>query len=362
MMKKGLSVVVVIVAMFGYHIQECLWSCFVPIFMWYWWLPSSPIECPMIDEAVFRSKLVQVPTIQVKTHEDCLRHGKLMQRPVLCEGVPVDKDAVVEAMLSDTKKYEFRCLGEECNKSIITNCFEVSDLGSENIPAENKTLLADIQNMENCYVGPIIDDSNNAKLKDIFHILDDEVPAFHDNEKMQAKFDNGGSLSFPTSFVGQFKRGDIFTSDHAAVVDSMVYQASGTKIFLMYDHKVTKHWTIYSKILHPWPMCTADYIHNHPAFWIGVVKAGTYMYFPPYWSHIVYSSAGLNVMTNLRSVHKDRVLTQGKIGDVLGNILTAILGAEPWSKNYNLFLRHSYDIFKDAPSTLKIRDILEEYL
>ena len=77
---------------------------------------------------------------------------------------------------------------------------------------ENKTLLADIQNMENCYVGPIIDDSNNAKLKEIFSILDDEVPAFHDNEKMQAKFDNGGSLSFPTSFVGSFKRGDIFSN------------------------------------------------------------------------------------------------------------------------------------------------------
>jgi len=360
----GLSVFVVLISMPFYYFREALFSAFVPVWMWYYFLPSGRVSCPTIDADYFRSKSIRTPTMEVRDYSECLEQGARMGHPLICRGIAIPQEKIVNAIVNDPKKYEYFCYDKICSKSIVLNCREVSKIGDSNADPSMLMTLKEVMETKgkNCYAGPIIDNSQNERLRDIFEHLDDNIPSFQDNKEQTRKVEQGGSLNFPTSFVGSFERGNIYTSDHAANVDSMVYQVKGRKVFLMYDHVETKHWTLYSKILHPWPECTADYLKDHKAMWIAPLQPGDYLYFPPYWSHIVYSDKGVNIMTNIRKVTMNRVLYGGTYANAAGVIATAAMGKEPWSKDYNEFLRHAYDVFDDENSTDIIRNILEEYL
>jgi len=364
------NVLAMVIGLFSiplYFFQEPLFSVLVPVWMWYYFIPSERVICPTIDAEFFRSKSIRTPTIEVKNYEECAEQGKRMGHPLICRGVDVPNDELVSAIVDDPKKYEYFCFHEECAKNILLNCREVSGIGDAAVDPSTLRSLREVSNMmgKNCYAGPIVDNSQNSRLRKIFDHLDEKIPVFGDgagNKNITDHVEAGGSLHFPTSFVGNFEKGDIYTSAHAAMVASMVYQVEGRKVFLMYDHKATKHWTIYSKILHPWPTCTTDYVNGQESMWIAPLRPGDFLYFPPYWSHTVYSDEGLNVMTNIRLITLNNILYAGTYANALGVLATSAIGRKPWSRPYNQFLKHSYDIFDDANSTDVIRNILEEYL
>lgn len=349
--KTWVSVLVLALSMVSYYIRDALFSALVPVSLWYYWLPSSLKTCPMIDEAQFREKLIPVPEIKVSSHEECLKHGQTMDHPLLCSGYEVDEQYITDLILSDPAVYKMRCYDiPESLTSIVT-------IGGYTF---TNATLADIQNMPDCYAGFIIGETHHERLKKAFPNLDVEAPSANPKRDKET-IKSGGSLNFATSFLANFDKGIISTSDHAAPVESVVYQLTGEKVFMMYDHLKTRHSYTFSKILHPWPSCAQDYIQNIPEFWIAPVKPGSYLYFPFLWAHTVYTTPGTNIMTNVRITAQEYFFKRSW-DKIAGIILTGMAGGDFRSGAYNQYLWDADLLFDDAPSTRRIEKVLKEFL
>jgi len=349
--KTMLALFVVLLSLGMYHLRDALFSAMVPVSMWYYWLPSSLKTCPQIDPEVFRSKIVPVPEITVSSHEECLEAGMKMGHALLCSGYDIDEERIAELILSDPAQYQMRCY---TRPEHLTSIVTIS--GYEFVNAT----LADIENMPDCYAGFIMGPTHHERLLQAFPNLDPTSPSV-DHKADKEKIASGGSLNFATSFLANFRESVVSTSDHAAPVESVVYQLVGEKVFLMYDHARTQHSYTFSKILHPWPSCASDYINNIPEFWVAPVRAGTFLYFPLLWAHTVYTTAGTNIMTNVRITKKEFIMKQSW-KKIVGILLTGLMGGSWKKESYNQYLWDADELFDDAASTRMIEGILQSFL
>jgi len=353
-MGKVIPVIVVALAASLYPFRMAFFSTFIPYRMWYNFLPSTPKQCPTIDVNKFKKKLIPAPTIKVKDHAECVKFGRIMRHPIICQGIPIDSKKAVEAILGDPTEYKANCYDPKTQlKSIVTH----------SSPDQRNCTLGDMPNMPQCCAAFIYSQDHQSRLKEVIPHLDDTPPSPKDKDRISG----GGSLNFATSFIGNFEDDMISTADHSEPVESMVYQIAGTKVFLMHDHAKSSHPYTYSKVMSPWPSCMDEFIDNVEEFWVGAVKEGSFMYFPLSWGHVVYTTKGLNVMTNVRFLTKKAFFGGLILKDLIGTMMTKLVHGDNQDNNnrrispWQRFMYDTYKYFDDDTSAEMVRQVLGSY-
>jgi len=352
-----LAVSVILLGVFFNIFGEPIWSVFVPLQYWYKWLPSEPYTCPLLDVDTLMDKMIPVPTIKVSDPFECEKVGRQMDTALLCEGPEPEAEKAVDAILSESTSYVYHCydMKEAMSSSIII---------SEGYKHPNLT-LDKIHDNKDCYVGFIHSTEHQRALATVMPFIDVD----DDHGRRQKIVGGGGQLRLGNTFVSNFGKAQISAPQHAALPESLVYQWVGEKIFVVSRKSAVKEVYAILPVIHPFPGCVAPWAETDEKMYVARTKPGTYFYFPPMWRHTVYTSPGLNVMTNLRTTQKDVILKSLWYRDVFGLALRYVFGSQEKtgmktvrSQNTKLydFFFHADRMFDDVASSNLLKGALDK--
>lgn len=346
------SATAVVLALLAYRFRMALMTSAFPDRMWRSLLPSSVVNCPVMKPEDLTDKLVRVPTIKVSSHEECIAHGRALGKALLCTGIPLDVESAANSLAADPTPYQVQCYDDKALKS--TTIFSP--------PTLNNMTLAEVLANPSCYAGFIYGDTHQQQLAEIFPHMD----ALGPHSK-----DVGDDFHFGTSFMSNFTKPTLSAPDHAALVESVVYQLVGKKVFMVYDRLETSTNSYYwnGGTFQVYPMCGRDFFHNIKNIWVTTVEAGQYLYFPFTWNHIVYTDEGTNVMTNVRFTSKSTIRTQLSLDNLLGVIGRRLLkpfklaqGSPRFHDFTREFAHTAYRSYNDVANTNVVMDVLDKYL
>lgn len=336
---------------------EILFSGVVPDGTWVNYAPESMTKCPPVDEAEFRNQLLRVPEVSVESHFDCVRHGRAFNRPILCTGLNVPP-SFAQDIIADPSEYTLQCYNLSApppGRSLVSTVMQ------SRCTYFNGT-LAEVMERPECYAGFIYGDHHQDILRRAFPHLDKNSPG-------AASKAQGGDVHFGTSFLSNFASNQISAADHAALIESVVYQLAGRKIFLLHNRHRSTHPFVMTGSFVPYPSCAKDYWGTTPELWAAVVKPGSILYFPFSWQHTVFTEKGLNVMTNIRVTSKSHVVSSLSIKELMAFGLRILFKGRPkpnnnprfWDVKKEFFFKHN-EMHDDVASTEIIKSVLEELL
>jgi len=352
-----LSITVILFAIFINVFKSPLFSVFVPLKWWYWFLPTSPTVCPTLNTDLFMSKLIPTPTIKVNDPFECEKVGRKLDQPLLCEGPLPEVEKATDAILSDPTSYVYHCYNmSEAMSSLL--------IISEGSTHPNQT-LDNIRDSPDCYVGFIHSTEHQRQLAKVMPFIDVE-----DNHARRQKIvGGGGQLRLGNTFVSNFQKAQVSAPQHAALPESLVYQWRGEKIFIVSRKSAVPEVYAINPVVHPFPGCVENWANSDEQMWIAHTKPGTYFYFPPMWRHTVYTSPGLNVMTNLRTTHKETIMKSLWYRDVFGLAIRYLFGAQEKTAMKTVRSQKSmfYDflfvadkVYDDSSSTIALKAALDK--
>jgi len=349
------AAVTVIVAYFAAVHWVTVMSVFIPPSLWKLFLPGSTVACPTLDYGAYESKLLKVQEINVSSHEECVAHGQALQLPLICNGNVLNEDETIMHILDDPTNYRLQCYDLEHSLKSLVNLSPQSGL--------NSTLAKMLEENPNCYAGIIYGDAHQEQLRKIFTHLDEKMDP---KKSIQA----GKTAHFGTSFLSQFPDNEVSAADHAALVESMVYQLVGSKIFVLHKRKQSSNnYLFLGGTFVPYPVCASDFVDGIDQFYVATVRPGAYLYFPFSWEHTVYTKAGLNIMTNIRMISFDlvRTLSWHELFAVVVSRVTLKFTGEKLSGNPRFvtekmrFTQSAYDLYDDSASTSVAKSALDKF-
>lgn len=309
-----------------------------------------------MSESAFQQKLITTPTVQVSSHEECMRHGEALNRPLICEGVALDTERAAKLLLEDPSTYKAQCYN-------LSSALQSATILS---PTEhlNATLAGALAH-SHCYSGFIYSDTHQAALQKVFPHMGQELPFAADGQPAPSE-----EMHFGTSFVSNFEESQISAPDHAALIVSVVYQLIGQKTFLLHERRSSRNHYLFSGAFAPYPQCAKDFYNDLDRVWVATVKPGSYLFFPFSWQHTVYTKAGLNVMTNVRVTSKQTVLSSLAPSELATVLLHRLFKSQlgdsaktnPRNQdNPKSFMRQAYSLYDDRQSTRNIKSVLDGY-
>lgn len=326
-------------------------SSALPTWLWPMFLPSSLVKCPVMSETAFRQKLITTPTVRVSSHEECMRHGEALNRPLICEGVALDTEKAAKLLLEDPSSYNVQCydLPSALQSAVIMS------------PTEHlNATLAEALTHTHCYSGFIYSDTHQAALHKVFPHMGQKLPFATDGQPAPSQ-----EMHFGTSFVSNFEESQISAPDHAALIVSVVYQLIGQKTFLLHERRSSRNHYLFNGAFAPFPKCAKDFYDDLDRVWVATVKPGSYLFFPFSWQHTVYTKAGMNVMTNVRVTSKQTVfgnLAPSELATMLLYRLFKDSGkANPRTADNKGFMRQAYGFYDDRQSARNIKSVLDGY-
>jgi len=358
-----LSIFVLFIAIIVIPYRSAFLSVFVPIQFWDNILPTEKQKCSPLDEDVFRKKLIPVPSINVNSHKECSRIGRQMNHPLMCIGDFLDVPNASETILDDPTVYNLHCYD-------TTKSLQSLLIFSQSSSRRNATLRGLLEEHPDCYAPFVHGEAHYEQIKKILPDVDSAVKKTEGQMESDV-IKEGKEVNVVLTFISNLIQSQMTAALHAAPAEAVVMQLVGEKTWIMQKNVPTPLYPI-PAVTFNYPECASDYMERAEDFWIAKTKPGTYLYFPSFWRHAVYTGEGFNVMANLRTVSKAAVWRAVSWVDLIGFSmrlvagLVANSGRKPVKANQNrddvpfyLWNFKAYHLFEDQAATDTIKTVLE---
>jgi len=156
-------------------------------------------------------------------------------------------------------------------------------------------------------------------------------------------------LGIDIAEMGEYRQNNLFASNfpaesiaatlHCAPIDSVSIQLIGTKTwYFVSPEDLAKLWAVPMPTSFNLPMTDDELLNAIPTLHVAIQRPGDAVYFGPNWCHVVSTSAGPNLMFNLRYKNIQKLKTQGPFSlfaKIVIRMYTRTIGGRPQDNAIN---------------------------